>query len=103
MAEALTRSGWAILSRNWRAGRGELDIVARKAGKLRFVEVKLRSSIEDALSSITSAKRRRLISAAEAWLCVHREPFEDSCFALAVVLPGPTPSIHWFDNPFDGG
>lgn len=41
-AEVLRSKGFAIICRNWRAGKGELDIVARDGFMLVFVEVKSR-------------------------------------------------------------
>ena len=38
----LRRVGFAILERNWRSGRYELDIVARRWDELHFIEVKTR-------------------------------------------------------------
>jgi len=38
----LRRAGFAILERNWRSGRYELDIVARRWDELHFIEVKTR-------------------------------------------------------------
>ena len=42
-AEWLERHGYTIVDRNWRCARGEVDIVARCADDLVFVEVKTRS------------------------------------------------------------
>lgn len=40
----LEQKGWQVVERNWRAGRGELDIIAWAHDKLLvFVEVKARS------------------------------------------------------------
>ncbi|MCH7992121.1 MAG: YraN family protein, partial [Gemmatimonadetes bacterium] len=39
----LERRGWTILERNYRLGRREVDLIARKEGILAFVEVKTRS------------------------------------------------------------
>lgn len=45
LAEAyLVERGFAILHRNWRCGKEEIDLIATKNGKLHFVEVKYRSS-----------------------------------------------------------
>ncbi len=39
----LRKQGYRILVRNYRAGKGEIDLVARKGGLLVFVEVKTRA------------------------------------------------------------
>lgn len=41
-AEYLSGAGYGIVARNWRHGRGEIDIVARDGEALVFVEVKTR-------------------------------------------------------------
>ena len=44
-AAFLEKKGWKIVERNWRGGRGEVDIIAWAADQLLvFVEVKTRSS-----------------------------------------------------------
>ena len=102
VANALSKAGWSILGRNWRARRGELDVVAQKDGRLRFVEVRLRPTMNLGVESISPTKRRRLIAAAEAWLGTHSEAFDEVCFTLAVVVSDFTVPIQWIDNPFDG-
>lgn len=38
------RKGWHIVHSNWRAGRGELDIIAQDGTETVFIEVKTRTS-----------------------------------------------------------
>ena len=69
-ARYLTQSGWRLLGRNVRIGRGELDIVARRGPVLAFIEVKARrtrtcGAPEDAVSPL---KRRQVARLAELWL-----------------------------------
>ena len=69
-ARYLTQSGWRLLGRNVRIGRGELDIVARRGPVLAFIEVKARrthtcGAPEDAVSAL---KRRQIARLAELWL-----------------------------------
>lgn len=40
----LLKKGWTILGRNVRAGRNEIDIIAKKKKLIAFIEVKRRSS-----------------------------------------------------------
>jgi len=69
-AHHLTRTGWRLLGRNVRIGRGELDIVARRGPVLAFIEVKGRRTTtcgapEDAVGP---RKRRQVTRLAELWL-----------------------------------
>jgi putative endonuclease len=69
-AAYLERRGWCLLARNWRAGHKEIDLVARRAGVVAFVEVKARAgrSFGHPLEAIHRAKRRDLEYAARTWL-----------------------------------
>jgi len=81
--------GYTVLDRNARGGRGELDIVARKADVLAFVEVKRRPNREDGLLAVHEDKQTRLRSAAQAWLARHPELEHLQCrFDLIILTPG---------------
>lgn len=69
-AEHLVEQGYRIVSRNWRAESGEIDIVAQQADTLVFVEVKARSSDRFGTpeEALTVTKRRRIQRAAWAYL-----------------------------------
>ena len=64
----LAAKGYRILTRQYRAQGGELDIVAVSPPWTRrtlvFVEVRARATVEDAADSIGAEKRRRVESAA---------------------------------------
>jgi putative endonuclease len=62
--------GWRILGENVWSGGNELDLIVRRGGSLRFVEVKEKRSLRfgDPLEMITAEKRHRLRRAAETWL-----------------------------------
>jgi len=85
-ADFLERHGLAILARNFRTRRGEIDLVARDGDTLVFVEVRLRarSDFGGAAESVTARKQQRIVSAAQAWLSrLQREP---PCRFDAVLL-----------------
>lgn len=105
VAEALVRVGVDLLARNWRGGGGELDLVVRRAGKVRFVEVKARTDDTiDPLESIGAGKRSRLVSAARAWLQAFEPDVDEVAFLVAVVDCRNEPwSISWVDDAFDAG
>lgn len=72
----LQAAGYEVLARNWRCRVGELDIVARLAGELVFVEVKTRSSkaYGEPAEAVTPVKARRIHVLAFQWLADHRPP-----------------------------
>ena len=67
--------GWRILGANVWAGRNEIDLVARRGRRLRFVEVKEKGGIAwgDPAEMVTAEKQRRVRRAAQAWLLSHPE------------------------------
>jgi putative endonuclease len=66
----LERAGYRILTRNFRARGGELDVVALDGTALAIVEVRYRASdrFGGAAASITACKRGRIVRAARALL-----------------------------------
>ncbi|MEX0735676.1 MAG: YraN family protein [Steroidobacteraceae bacterium] len=66
----LERSGYRILTSNFRAKGGELDLVAMDGTALAIVEVRYRASdrFGGAAASITAGKRSRIVRAARALL-----------------------------------
>jgi putative endonuclease len=62
--------GWRILGANvWAAGN-EIDLIARRGRRLRFVEVKekRRPAFGDPAEMVGTEKQRRVRRAAEVWL-----------------------------------
>jgi len=77
--------GWSIEAQNYRFGRREVDIVARRGNLVAFVEVKTRAgdgygAPEDA---VTRLKRREIEIVAREYLCRHR--LEDVDVRLDVI------------------
>ena len=68
-ARYLERTGYVILARNWRTGRLEIDIVARRGGTVAFVEVKTRrSGPQHPTEAVDRQKRARIGRAAARWI-----------------------------------
>lgn len=86
----LKANGYEILFRNFRGGRGEIDIVARKKGITYFVEVKARKagSMVSPAEAITSNKKKRMKSAVMAWLAKHGR-LDTPCSFLMVLIELP--------------
>jgi putative endonuclease len=67
--------GWTILGANVWAGGNELDLIARRGRRLRFVEVKEKGGPGwgDPLEMVTAEKQRRVRRAAASWLAARPE------------------------------
>jgi putative endonuclease len=87
-AALLIVKGYRIAARRWKSPVGEIDIVARRRNVLVFVEVKARVGHDEAALAITPRQRRRIVSAAQAWLVRH--PDDATCairFDAVLVAP----------------
>ena len=102
-ADYLIQHGYTLMGRNLRTPHGEIDILARQADSLVFIEVKTRSS--DSLGypeiSITPKKFSHMVSAAQAYLLAH--PDIESAWRIDVISiqsmsPGQPPDIVHFEN-----
>ena len=69
VAARLRAQGFAILARNARVGRLEIDLIARRGALLVFCEVRSRATGEfvDPILTINHAKIRRIRNAARIW------------------------------------
>jgi putative endonuclease len=95
-AALLESTGWKLLARNWRSGRRELDLVARRGRVVAFIEVRARASTAygHPLETIGWRKRVQLESAARAWIVHHGQPAEVYRFdVVSVVGTGPAAAM----------
>jgi putative endonuclease len=104
VAQRLLAAGACLLARRWSGGGGELDLVAERGGRLRFIEVKARMDASfDPLEALSPPKVRRLRAAASAWLRAHAHDAGEVAFAIAVVDCTVSPwRLSWIDDAFDG-
>lgn len=72
-AEYLLGKGYIILSRNWRSGHREIDIIARIGEMLVFAEVKTLngSFFGDPEEAVDARKERHLQAAAGHYMALH--------------------------------
>jgi putative endonuclease len=84
--DRLENEGFEIIARNWRSGRYELDIVARRGDTIHFVEVKTRDSTGWASpeEAMTVAKQRSFRMAVQAWLAQNPSDLEPQMDLIAV-------------------
>jgi putative endonuclease len=103
-ADFLTDQGLAIITRRYRCRLGELDIVACEDGELVVVEVKARARAGIALTSVGTAKRRRIVNATRHFLMRHNEwhpkPIRFDVIAFEGI-DSEHPRIRWIRNAFE--
>ncbi len=84
-AAHLQQLGYRTLARNWRHGRGEIDLVLEHENTIVFAEVKTRrSEVESAAEAVTATKLAHLQKTALAWIAADgwKRPFR---FDIVVV------------------
>ena len=97
-ARYLLEAGIAVLDRNWRCARGELDIVARDGHELVICEVKTRSGegFGAPYEAVTWRKQRRLRQLGGLWRDDHPEeaagPLRIDVISI-LRLPGRPPRL----------
>lgn len=85
----LLSQGYAIDGVNIRIGKVEIDFLARKDNFICFVEVKTRSTgYVDPAEAVDMRKRRRMIWAADMYMCNIKEPLEPR-FDLIFIIGTP--------------
>ncbi len=104
VSHRLVVAGWHVIARNWRCRGGEIDIIAIKDGRLRFVEVKGRGRADVfGLEQVNASKQRRLKRAASHFLQQSQQAFDEVCFAVAFVrFDDDVKRLEWIDDAFDG-
>ena len=100
----LERRGYEIVDRRWRRRGGEIDIVAREADTLVFVEVKAREAryFGDAAESVTRFKRRKIVRLATEYVAVNEWIDRPCRFDVVTVhLDEGRPVVTVYPNAFD--
>jgi putative endonuclease len=102
----LLKQGYTLLDRNWRFGRGELDLVMEAPdGDLVFVEVKTRRQHHagDALEWITPRKQAQIRRVARGYCLRHAfgdHPMRFDAVGVDLSGPGGAPDITHVPHAF---
>ncbi|GAB5388300.1 MAG: YraN family protein [Alphaproteobacteria bacterium] len=73
----LRQQGWQIIATRMRNEAGEIDLIARQADTIAFVEVKSRRSVGDGRAALSAAQASRLQAAAEIWIAEQADTLTD--------------------------
>ena len=87
----LRLKGWRILGERVRTAAGEVDLVARRAGIVAFIEVKARSKMAELDFAIDDFRLRRVAAAAEILVPRFAGPGDDVRIDVILVAPGVLP------------
>jgi putative endonuclease len=95
----LQHHGLTLLERNFRCKGGEIDLVMQECRALVFVEVRKRADRRHggAAASVTAAKQRRLIIAAQVYLQRFTAP--PACRFDVIAIDGD--ALTWLKNAID--
>lgn len=100
--EFLQAHGYEVLERNWRHGRHELDIVARKGPELIVIEVKTRTSDihGQPLEAVKTSKRSKILKAANAYVELTGCELGLRFDIISVIMHPNKPYIHHIPDAF---
>lgn len=100
----LKRQGLKLVTRNYRARTGEIDLIMRDAHTLVFVEVRLRSSQHHSgAESVDYFKQQKLIKTAQHYLQRQRGTYTQTCRFDVMDLSESKPGqyvVNWIRNAF---
>lgn len=105
-ADLLATEGFRIVSRNFHSRFGEIDIIAENGQYIIFVEVKTRreGSISSPLEAVTSAKRRKIVRTAQAYLLENPSGLQPRFDVCAVIRKRDgRMEADYLPDAFDGG
>lgn len=87
-AWVLRLKGYTILERGYRCSLGEIDIIARRANVLAFIEVKARETFAAALNAIGPEQRGRIERASQHFIAARADSAAcDVRFDVIAIMP----------------
>ena len=105
--EHLQRAGLRLVARNFRTRFGEIDLILRDGATLVFAEVRYRqyTGFGGGAASVGSAKRAKLVRAAQGFLQAHPQWASAPCRFDVVAFNGDAPAAtcDWRRAAFEAG
>ncbi|MFZ6719324.1 YraN family protein [Undibacterium sp. Ji49W] len=92
----LQKAGLKLVMQNFSCKGGEIDLIMQDGATLVFVEVRKRSSMQfgGAVASVTPAKQRRMVHAAQVYLLSKKS--QAACRFDLIAIDGD--SLNWLKN-----
>lgn len=88
----LTQQGWQIIAERVKTKAGEIDLVAKRAGLIAFVEVKWRARAITLGDAIDERRLTRVAAAAESIAHEYATQGEDIRIDVILLAPGRKPT-----------
>ena len=103
----LRKQGFRILEKNFRCRLGEIDVIAERGGRLRFIEIKTRagSGFGRPEEAVHAAKQKKLVSLALWYLKGKKKtdvPVSFDVLAVELRAAG-EPAFHLIEDAFEAG
>jgi putative endonuclease len=102
-ARLLARKGYELVARNYRVGKGEVDLIVKKDGLLVFVEVKTRTNLAFGHPEEAVSRRKALLTIRAADEYIFRTNWQGNIRfdIVAVALSrGQPPEVTHFEDAF---
>ena len=97
----LTAKGYALIKRRYKSPSGEVDLIMRKGDVTAFIEVKARTSHDEAVQSLSTTQARRIAAAALHWMAQDEAANNGTCRFDIVAVNSTLIPTH-IENAFDG-
>lgn len=101
----LSKQGYDILEKNYRCALGEIDVIARRDGRIFFVEIKTRSGDQfgQPQEAVGAPKQAKLLKLAAWYLKSKKLTDVPVSFAVVAVLwpEGRSPEIRLIEDAFE--
>lgn len=97
----LEMRGYEIIEQNWHQSRFKVDIIAKKADVLYFVEVRYRANDDqtNGLDAVSASKLKQIRQAAQSW--VEEYKWQGTYMLSSIEMAGPSYAVIGFiDNEF---
>ena len=100
--DLLVQKGYRILQRNFRYRKAEIDIIALRAEKVVFIEVKARTSkwIDNLGEWVRPKQRKLLIQAADHYLVTNAITYEARFDIITIFKSGASLEIQHMEDAF---
>ena len=103
----LKEHGYEILEKNYKCKLGEIDVIARRHGRLTFVEIKTRTSTQFGTpqEAVNLQKQEKIFKVAEWYIKEKKFSKTPIAFDVVAILwkEGQTPGIRLIADAFEKG